>query len=176
MGFIILAIAGVVVAATLIYAATRPGTMRFERSTVINAPAEKIFAILNDFRQWGLWSPYEKKDPDMKRDFSGPATGVGSVYDWNGDKNIGEGRLTIIESTPYSHILLTIAFVRPGKFTNTIEFTLTPEPTGGTKFTWAMYGACPFMFKLMGVFFNMEKMMDADFQAGLRDLKAATEK
>ena len=99
------------IAVVLIYAATRPDTFRIERSTSIKAPPEKIFPLINDFRQWEAWSPWEKIDPAVKRSYSGADSGKGAVYAWQGNKDIGQGRMEIIESTPSANIVMKIHFI-----------------------------------------------------------------
>lgn len=169
----------VVVAGILIYAATRPDTFRVQRSASIKAPPETIFALINDLRSWSAWSPYEKKDPAMKRTFSGPASGKGAVYEWDGDKNVGKGRMEITEVTLPSKILIKLDFIKPFEGHNTAEFTMEPKGDN-TVVTWAMYGPCPYMAKVMGVvmglFMNMDDMIGNDFAAGLVSLKAVAEK
>ena len=115
---------GVLVAAFLIYAATRPDTFRVQRTTTIKAPPEKIFPLINDFQRWGAWSPYEKKDPTMKRTLSGAATGKGAVYEWDGNKDVGKGRMEITESAPPSQVTLQLDFIRPFAAHNIVDFTL----------------------------------------------------
>ncbi len=174
--FKIIAIAVVVlIAAVLIYAATRPDTFRVQRSTSIKAPPEKIFALINDFHSWGAWSPYEKKDPAMKRTMSDPASGKGAVYEWEGDRNVGKGRMEIAESSPPSRVAIDLAFVRPFEARNIVEFTLAPE-RDATNVTWAMNGPSPYLSKLMGIFCNMDSMIGKDFEAGLASLKTVAEK
>jgi carbon monoxide dehydrogenase subunit G len=164
----------VLVAAVLVYAATRPDTLSVQRSTTIKAPPEKVFALINDFRRWGAWSPYEKKDPAMKRIISDPASGQGAAYEWDGNKDIGKGRMQITRSLPSSAITIQLDFVRPFEAHNVVEFTL--EPRGDTtEVTWAMHGPSPYITKVMGVFFNMDRMIGKDFEAGLADLKAVAE-
>ena len=85
----VVAVIAVVVVGILIYAATRPDTFRVQRSASIKAPPAKIFPLINDLRAWSAWSPYEKKDPAMKRTFSGAPSGKGAVIEWDGDKNVG---------------------------------------------------------------------------------------
>ncbi len=169
----------VVVAGILIYAATRPDTFRVQRSASIKAPPEKIFALINDLRGWSAWSPYEKKDPAMKRTFSGPSSGKGAIYAWDGDKNVGKGRMEITEVTPPSKVLIKLDFIKPFEGHNIAEFTMEPKGDN-TVVTWAMYGPCPYMAKVMGVvmglFMNMDDMIGNDFAAGLASLKTVAEK
>lgn len=171
----IAAVIVVVVAGILIYAATRPDMFRVQRTATIKAPPEKIFALINDLRSWSQWSPYEKKDPAMKRTFSGAANGKGAVYEWDGDNNVGKGRMEITEATPSGKILIKLDFIKPFEGHNTAEFTMEPR-SDGTVVTWAMYGPASFMMKAMGLFMNMDNMIGNDFAAGLANLKAAAEK
>jgi hypothetical protein len=172
---IILIVIVVLVVALLIYAATKPDTFRVQRSASMNASPEKIFALINDFHSWGFWSPYEKKDPAMKRTYSGAATGKGAEYEWDGDKNVGKGRMEITESTPPSKIMINLDFVKPFEAHNIAEFTL--ETRGdSTNVTWAMHGPLPYIAKVMHVFLNMDSMVGKDFETGLANLKAVTEK
>jgi carbon monoxide dehydrogenase subunit G len=164
----------VAVAAVLIFAATKPDTMHFQRSASIKAPPEKIFALINDFRKWGAWSPYEHKDPAMKRTYSGASAGKGAVYEWDGDKNVGRGRMEITDVSEPSKVKIKLDFFKPFEAHNTAEFTLEPKGDS-TTVTWAMYGPCPFIGKVMSVFVDMDRMVGKDFEIGLASLKGATE-
>lgn len=168
-------IAVVLIAAVLIFAATRPDTFRVERSIDIKASPEKIFPLMNDLHSWTAWSPYEKKDPNMKRQNSGAASGKGAIYEWDGDKQVGKGRMEITESTPFSRVVIKLDFLSPFEAHNTAEFILQPQGET-TKVTWAMYGPANYVSKLMGVFFSMDKMVGDDFAIGLANLKAIAEK
>lgn len=176
----ILAIAAALVIVAIIgvlaYATTRPDTFRIARSASIKAPPEKIFPMINDLQAMKGWSPYEKKDPAMQRSFSGPAAGVGAKYAWAGDQNIGEGRMEIIESVPHSKIGIRLEFLKPMEATHLAEFTLQPAGDGTTTVTWAMGGHLKYLFKVAHLFMNVDAMVGKDFEAGLADLKAMTEK
>ena len=163
------------IAALLIFAATRPDTFHVERTARINAPAEKIFPLIDDFHRWGTWSPYEKLDPDMQRSFGGSASGKGATYAWESKGKAGAGRMEITESTPSSKIAINLDFTRPMEGHNVAEFTLQPQGDA-TQVTWSMHGPSPFVAKLMGIFFNMDQMIGKDFETGLANLKTATEK
>jgi hypothetical protein len=165
----------VVLVVLVIVIATRPSKLHVERSITIAAPAETIFSQVNDFRAWGAWSPYEKKDPQMKRTFGGPPAGEGSTYAWAGDKNIGEGRMTIERSVEPAQIQIKLEFFKPFAATNTAKFDFTPAPGGGTKVTWAMDGRQSFMCKAFSLVMDMDKMIGDDFAAGLAALKAGAE-
>jgi uncharacterized protein YndB with AHSA1/START domain len=169
---VILAIA---IAVVLVLAATKPATLRVARSIGIDAPAEKIFPLISDFRQWRTWSPYENKDPEMKRSYDGAERGKGAVYAWDGDRNVGSGRMEILETSAPSKIVIQLNFFTPFEGHNTAEFTMLPQ-RGGTHVTWAMYGPANFMSRLMQVFMNLDHMIGRDFEAGLANLKTITEK
>ncbi len=172
---ILAAVVVVVVAGILIYAATKPDSFTVQRSAAIKAPPEKIFALIEDLRGWSAWSPYEKKDPAMKRSFSGASTGKGAVYEWDGNKNVGKGRMEIVEATAPSTIVIKLDFIKPFEGHNTAKFTL--EPRGDiTNVTWAMYGPSPYVAKVMSTFFDIDKMIGTDFAAGLASLKSLAEK
>ena len=165
----------VLLAAILIYAATKPDTFRIERSTSIKAPPEKIFVLINDFHQWESWSPWEKIDPALKRTYGGAGGGKGAIYEWNGNKDIGHGRMEIIESVPSSKVALKLDFIKPFEAHNTVEFKLQTHGDA-TTVTQTMYGPSPYIAKLMGVFFSMEKMVGEKYEEGLANLKVIAEK
>lgn len=167
---LVLAIAGV-----LIYAATKPDTFQVQRKATIAAPPDKVFALIDDFHRWGEWSPWEKLDPAMTRTFEGPATGPGAVYAWKGNKDVGQGRMEIAESTPPSRIAIKLDFIEPMESNNVTEFVLAPKD-GGTEVTWTMRGPSPYLTKLMDTVVGMDRMIGKDFEAGLANMKAAAER
>jgi len=171
----ILVVLLVVVAGFLAYASTRPDTLRVQRSATIKAPPDKIFPLITDLRRWSVWSPWEKKDPAMKRTFGGADSGQGAVYAWQGNSDVGEGRMEIVEATPPSKVAIQLDFIKPLEGHNVAEFTLKPKGDA-TDVTWVMYGPTPFIGKVLGVFMNMDAMIGSDFEAGLASLKAAAEK
>ena len=165
----------VVIAGILAFAATRPDTFSVQRSTTIRAPADKIHTLINDFHRWGEWSPWEKLDPEMKRTFSGPPAGVGTIYEWTGNSKVGAGRMEIMTSAPASKVDIKLDFIRPFEGHNVTIFTLTPRGQT-TQVNWTMNGPAPFITKLMGVFVSMDTMIGKDFESGLANLKAIAEK
>ena len=163
------------IAAILLFAATKPDTFRVERSASIKAQPEKVFAVLNDFQRWDAWSPWEKKDPAMKRTFSVVTSGKGAQYAWEGNREVGQGRMEIAESVPPSKVAIKLDFVKPFETHNLVEFTLVPKGDS-TSVTWAMQGPSPYIAKVMQVFFSMDKMVGKDFETGLANLKTLAEK
>jgi len=169
------AIAGAAaIAGVLGFAATRPDTLRVQRATSISAPPEKIFPLIEDLRRWPAWSPYERKDPTMRRAHSGPASGPGAVYAWEGNRDIGKGRMEITETSPPSRVTIELDFVEPFEAHDTVEFTLQAQGDA-TVVTWALHGPMPYVSKLMSVFIDMDRMIGADFETGLASLKALAE-
>jgi uncharacterized protein YndB with AHSA1/START domain len=172
---IIGAVIMVAIVVVLIMAALKPNVFRVQRATLIKAPPEKIFPLINDYRNWASWSPYEKKDPAMKRTFSGAASGKGAVYEWDGDKNVGHGRMEILDAPPPSKVTLKLDFMRPFEAHNIVDFVIEPRSEGASV-TWDMRGPVPFMGKVMHVFINMDRMVGTDFEIGLANLKAIAER
>lgn len=171
---IIVAILAIIVVGLLGYAATKPNTVSYTRSARINAPPERIAALISDFKRWVVWSPWEKKDPALKRTYTGTTSGVGSVYAWDGNKNVGSGRMEILEQTPRK-IRIKLDFFAPFKASNIAEFTFTPQGNV-TNVDWVMTGENIFFGKLMSVFIDFDKMIGKDFEAGLADMKTAAER
>jgi uncharacterized protein YndB with AHSA1/START domain len=165
----------VVVAAILAFAATRPDSFRIERTASIKAPPDRIFPYVNDLHAHAAWSPWERKDPAMKRTHSGAPSGAGAVYAWDGNKDIGAGRMEITESAPPAKMVAKLDFIRSFEAHNMVEFTLRPDGES-TVITWAMYGPSPFISKVMGLFLNIDSMVGKEFEAGLASLKALAEK
>ena len=168
-------IVAVLIVGVLIFATTKPDIFRVHRSASIKAPPEKVFALINDFKAWGAWSPWEKKDPAMKRTFGTTTAGKGATYAWDGNKDVGQGSMEITEAAPSSKIALKLDFIKPFEGHNTVDFTL--EPKGDmTNVSWSMQGPAPYLTKLIQVFCDMDSMVGKDFEAGLANLKAAAEK
>jgi carbon monoxide dehydrogenase subunit G len=155
--------------------ATRPAEFHIERSIAVAAPADKVFALVNDLHAWAAWSPWEKLDPNMERTHSGAAAGVGATYAWKSQNGkVGEGRMTIEKSASPSQVGIELQFIKPFAATNQITFTLVPSG-GGTQVTWAMDGRNGFMAKAFGLVMNMDKMVGGDFERGLDTLKTVAE-
>jgi len=166
--------AAVALAALLLYAATRPDTMKIERSVRIQANADRIKPLINDMQRFNSWNPFTRKDPAMKGNYRGPASGPGAAYDFDGNKNVGKGSIQIVEPTGPGRVSMTLDMTAPMACHNLIDFSLAPQGAA-TDVTWTMTGPCPFLGKLMGVVFNMDKMVGRDFENGLASLKTLAE-
>jgi len=163
------------VAAVLIFAATRPDSLRVQRAASIKAPPEKIFPLISDFKRWAAWSPYEKKDPGMKRSYGGAAEGKGATYAWDGDSNVGQGRMEITDAQSPGRVAIKLDFTRPFEAHNNVVFTLLAKGDA-TEVTWDMQGPANYLSKLIGVFVNMDRMIGQDFEVGLANLRSVAEK
>lgn len=173
MIILVLVIIAVVLAASLAYTATKPDTFEISRSTTIAAPAKLIFPLIDDLRAQSAWSPFET-DANIKRTYSGSLRGKGAVYAWDGNLQVGAGRIAITDSVPPSKVVLLLEMLRPFKVANTVEFALQ-ENGASTGVTWSMAGRQPYMAKLMSMFMNCDKMMGGQFDEGLAKLKALAE-
>ncbi len=158
----------------LAYVQTRPSTFRYERSGVIAASPEKIFPYISQLKLGSEWSPYEKKDLNMKKTLSGPAEGAGQVMDFYGNQEVGAGRLEVLKVVSNERVEIKLMMTEPVVAENLIEYTLTPEGDG-TRFTWALSGDGGFLTQLISVFIDCEKMVAGDFEKGIASLKAVIE-
>lgn len=165
----------VLLAALFAYAATKPDSFTVQRSASIKAPPEKIYPLISDFHRWSAWSPYEKMDTAMKKTYTGAPSGVGAVYEWEGNSNVGKGRMEIADATP-SKVGIKLDFLKPFEAHHRAEFTLEPKPDSTTTVTWSMHGQNVYVGKVMSVFVNMDQMVGKDFEAGLANLKAIAER
>jgi uncharacterized protein YndB with AHSA1/START domain len=170
LGVLVLLVGGV-----LALASTKPDTFSVERHTTIAASPAIVYANLDDFHRWAAWSPWEKLDPGMKKTYGGPAKGVGSTYAWSGNDDVGEGRMTVLESDPNRRLVVRLEFIKPFATTSTTVYTLEPAAAGGTELTWSMDGPNSFPGKIMSVFVDMDAMIGKDFEKGLADLKRISE-
>jgi uncharacterized protein YndB with AHSA1/START domain len=153
----------------------KPDSFVVTRSIAIKAPPEKVFVLINDFHNWSHWSPWEHLDPNMKRTFSGAAAGKGAVYGWEGNSDVGAGRMEITDEAMPTKVEVKLEFLKPVAMTNQTEFALTSSGDT-TTVTWNMRGPMPFITKLMSVFTSMDAMVGKDFEKGLANMKASAEK
>ena len=167
------AIAAIVVV-FLVVVAMQPSDFKVERSATMRAPAPAAFAQVNDFQNWRAWSPWEKVDPALKRQYEGPKAGTGAVYAWQGNKDVGEGRMTITESKPAELVRIKLEFFQPFAATNQADFTFKPAGDG-TTVTWTMTGQNNFLSKAICMFVNVDKMVGGMFEQGLTQMKSVVE-
>jgi len=170
----ILAAVAILVVAAVAYVAIQPSTFRVARAAVIASPAEVVYAQIADFRAWQAWSPWEKLDPNQRREHSGAPSGKGAVYFWSGNDQVGEGRMTIVEARPGELVGIKLEFIKPWQSVNETEFRLTPE-AGGTRVEWSMVGHNGFVEKAKGIFMDWDAMIGTDFAKGLAAMQEIAE-
>ncbi len=167
---------GVLIVACVGAAAMQPEDFSVQRSVDVKASPDKVAALIADFHIWEKWSPWEKLDPAMKKTYSGPSSGVGAVYEWAGNGDVGKGRMTVLSIDPGKSLKIKLEFLEPWVATNTTEFALAASGDT-TKVTWKMSGKNEgLMAKFFGMCMNMDKMVGSDFEKGLAALKALAEK
>jgi hypothetical protein len=154
--------------------AMQPDEFRVTRSALIKGPAAEVSGHVSDFRKWEAWSPWAKLDPNAKNEFEGPAQGVGTVFKWSGNDEVGEGKMTLLEDKPGEFVKINLEFIKPMACVNITEFQFAPEGDQ-TKVVWTMYGPNNFMGKLAGLFMNLDEMVGKDFEKGLANLKGVVE-
>ena len=164
----------VVIGALAAFVATRPSEFAVTRSATFAAPAEAVFAQVNELKKWEAWSPWQKKDPQAKNSYAGPAAGAGASMSWAGNKEVGEGRMTIVESRPAQLVRFKLEFFKPFAATNSAEFSFKEE-AGRTAVTWTMRGQNNFIGKAMCLVFDMDKMVGGDFEKGLAGIRQIVE-
>ncbi|MFN0219059.1 MAG: SRPBCC family protein [Hyphomicrobium sp.] len=158
-----------VIAAFLGYVALQPAVGAVVRSAVIAAPADRIFPHVNTLKKWDDWSPWAKLDPNAKTEFEGPDSGVGAIFKWAGNDEIGQGAMAIVESTPSERLKIRLDFAKPFSSTSDVLFTFVPEGEG-TRVTWSMTGERPFLTRAMCILFNADKMVGDMYEKGLANL------
>ena len=163
-----------IVVVFILVVSTRRADFQITRSTTIAAPAVVVFAQVNDFHKWDAWSPWAKLDPTMKQTHEGASAGPGAIYTWSGNKDVGEGRMTLTESRANELVRIKLEFLKPFPAINTTEFSFKPEGTQ-TAVVWSMTGTNNFMAKAFCMFMNMDKMVGGDFEKGLVQLKTVAE-
>ncbi len=165
---------GLLIAGVLIAAASKPDVFRVQRGASIQAPPGKIYPLIDDFKRWGAWSPYEKRDPAMKRTLAGTPSGKGAVYAWEGDGNVGAGRMEITDAIAPAKLTIKLDFIKPFEAHNIAEFTLVAKGNG-TEVTWSMQGPTPYFAKLIHLVVDVDDMVGKDFETGLANLKTLAE-
>ena len=163
-----------VVGVLAVIVAMQPSEFRIERSATIAAPAPVVFAQVNDFHKWQAWSPWAKLDPAVKNSFAGAPAGQGAAFAWAGNRQVGEGRMTITESRPSELVRIKLEFLKPFEATNTAEFTFKPQGEH-TAVTWSMYGHNNFVGRAVCLFVNMDKVLGGEFEKGLASMKSVAE-
>jgi len=154
--------------------AMQPSEFRVARTATIAAPAPAVFNQVNDFHNWAAWNPWATLDPGMKQTYEGAPAGTGAIYTWAGNRQVGEGRMTLTESRPSDLIRIRLEFLKPLAAVSTAEFTFKPEGKQ-TVVTWSMVGRNNFMAKAVHLVMNIDRMIGGNFEQGLARMKAVVE-
>ena len=175
----LLAAAGAVVAvpvvAVLAAASRKPDAFTIRRSLTIQAPPERLYALVEDFRAWAGWSPFERMDPGMTKTYGGEATGLGATYAWSGNNQAGSGHMTITAAEPARKLVIALTFTKPFQASNVATFSFEPA-AAGTTVSWTMEGKRPLMGKVVGLFMDMDAMIGRQFDEGLAGMRAIAER
>jgi carbon monoxide dehydrogenase subunit G len=175
----ILILVGIVLAAAAVFvlvrAAMLPNDFRVSRSTLINAPREKVFALINDMNSFNQWNPFAKMDPSTKTLYRGPASGPNAAFDWEGTGKAGKGSLEIVKSNAPATVIMKLDIVKPMEGHNNVVFALHTDGDA-TDVSWTMTGHYPYVNRIFGAIFNMDKIIGGTFESGLADLKRMAEK
>ena len=167
-------ILGILVALFVLIPLFLPSKVHVERSIEINAPASTIFKQINSLHNWRNWSPWEEKDPGMKRTYSGPNEGVGSTYEWHGNKKVGQGKMKITKSVSPYELDLDLQFGKSSK-TSPCGFKLV-ESAGKTRVTWHLDVNFGMMLPARYFGLMLPKFIGPDYEQGLTNLKKVAEK
>lgn len=157
-----------------IIVAMQPADYKITRSATMSAPAEVVFAQINDFHNWDAWSPWAKLDPNVKNTFEGPASGTGAMFSWVGNDQVGVGKMTITDSKPNEHIGIKLEFKKPYEDSSNVDYNFKSEGDK-TAVTWSMDGKKNFVAKAMCMFMDMDKMVGGQFEQGLSKIKEISE-
>ena len=160
----------VLIAGLFVVIALQPAEFRVMRRATIAAPAAVVFAILSDFHTWGSWSPWEKLDPGMRKTFSGAPRGRGAVYEWDGNNQVGKGRMEITDVRENAQVTIALTFITPFEANNLTNFIITERPQGGVDVVWEMTGRNDFLGKAFELFMDIDQLVGKDFERGLADL------
>lgn len=171
---IIAIVLGIALLTIVALAFSKSDSFTVQRSILVKAPPEAVFPLVNNLSEWAQWSPWAKLDPAMEESFSGATSGLGAVYEWQGNSDVGQGRMEIVDTTPSSHIAIKLDFIKPYVSSNRVDFRISPVDEY-TEVTWMMTGPMPFLSKLISVFVSMDKMIGANFESGLAQLKQLAE-
>lgn len=154
--------------------AMQPSEFHVERTADIAAPQANLFARVNDFRKREAWSPWAKLDPAAKVSLEGPPSGQGTVMNWAGNDEVGEGKMTLVESQPNDLVKIKVDFVKPFEGSSTSQFAFKPNGDR-TAVTWTMNAHHNFLEKAFCLLMNGQKMVGDDMEKGLAQMKSVAE-
>src|SRR5208283_2151064 len=148
---------GIVLAAAAVFvlvrAAMLPNDFRVSRSTIIKAPRDKVFALINDMKSFNQWNPFAKMDPSTKTVYRGPASGPNAAFEWEGTGKAGKGSLEIVESNAPVTVTMKLDILKPMEGHDNVIFALQTNGDA-TDVSWTMTGPYPFLNRIFGAIFN----------------------
>ena len=150
-------------------------TFTVTRSLVMAAPADTVFGLVNDFREWRHWSPWEGLDPHLQRDYAGPSSGAGAAYSWAGNRKAGAGRMEITATVPGGRVEIDLHFLRPFRADNRVVFDIETFEPDLVRMTWTMTGRQNGLMAVLGKVMPMDRIAGRDFEKGLAQLKLRAE-
>ncbi len=163
------------VGGVLVAASGQPDTYHVERSLTVAAAPADVFPYMNDYNKWPAWNPWQHIDPNQKMEISDPAFGVGAWNTWEGNSEVGKGKMSLVESVENEKTVHEMHFIEPFEDTGTVTFSLAAEGEQ-TRVTWAMDGGMNMMSKVMCMFMGgMDTMLAPQFDKGLATLKPLVE-
>lgn len=167
-------LAGLVIL-VLLLALIAPKNYNVFRSIEIARPKAEVFDHLKYLKKQDEWSPWARKDPNMKKSFTGTDGEVGCISHWAGNKDVGEGEQEITNIIPGERIEGELRFLKPWKSTSDCYLDVDDGSDGKTKVTWGFSGKNKFPMSIMMLFMSMDKMVGKDFEEGLATLKSQME-
>lgn len=159
----------------LILAMIAPKSYNVSRSIEIAKPKNEVFENLRFLKNQDAWSPWNKKDPNMEKKFTGTDGEVGATSYWNGNKDVGEGEQELTKIVDGERIESELRFLKPWKSTSDAYLLTEDAGAGNTKVTWGFSGKNKFPTSIFMLFMNMDKAVGGDFEEGLASLKAVLE-
>lgn len=166
-----LSAAAVAVAAGLIVAvaASQPAAYSVERRVRVAHPPEVVWPLVSDYRRFVQWSPWEGRDPDQVATFSEPSVGLGAWYAWEGNGEVGRGRMETTGFEPPLAMVQRLEFIEPFSSVAEVRYDLAPDGEG-TLVRWSMRGEHDMFGRLMSVFVSFDSLIGPDFEQGLASL------
>lgn len=172
----ILLILAVLIGAVFVIGNVLPQDFRVEREIVINKPRDFVFGQLKMLKNHGQWSPWEKKDPNMRKEYRGKDGTIGFVVAWAGNKEVGVGEQEITFIDEGEKIETELRFKEPMEDTSRAYLITETVGENQTKVIWGMTGKTPFPGNIICALMKMQEKLGADFEEGLNSLKAVLEK
>lgn len=170
--YILLAILAIFV--VLVLAAPKKYDVR--RSILINKPVSEVFQYVKLVENQNIWSPWKRRDPEMKQYQTGTDGTVGFVNRWESDhKEVGAGEQEITAIVENERVDSELRFMKPWKSRSDAFFLLREIEPDQTEVVWGFSGTHSVPLNVMMLFYDMDKVVGKDFDEGLHELKTVME-